>query len=1185
METKTKTIEKVSKPEATATHGVAGTHQRAFATPQLSSAIGVQSAAGNLAVQRMFRSGMLQTKLAVGSPNDPLEDEADHVAEQVVHTKAEPCNCGGSCAECQSGKEGMVQRKLTPHSSSATKTDRAVSDSFRGQLGSGNALDSVTRSFFESRFSSDFSDVRVHTGEQAASSAQAINARAYTVGKDVVFGAGQYNPGMTEGKRLLAHELTHVVQQAGTSASPNRLVSEPSDTAEVEALVTSEQLIQSVGSSIPKSKAAATALIHRDGSTQPTPSSSTPVSTAANAVTPPPLSPPAPQGETYTFNGVQLAENEPFLRYQMEQLVKQGGRVAPKAFLDSFEQFYAKDDLAAARKFRSDFQKGDVSGGAPLSQEEFDKYDKEKQRLLKILNPLRHVVQVLDEENGKFLNDFEEQGKNVIREMLKESEIKINAERIKYGITSQQIQQIHVFRGGVYTTAHTKYEMDQSSSSSKSLAAAAALLIQRRNELEKLRSDQEEHVFSVSNTDKDNTIEVDAEYHRLGEQISVKLREYDILRAEMQRRFPILASFTSESETTKLQQLAQGPTPLAAAVIGQEIDDKLANITMVRDELKPGGGVQIWKLSSIVERTQIAMGIQPESMQAKLVQDQVSVIQISEAANSIIMSVVSLLLYALAPFTEGLTLIPAAAISTVSAVQHFQEYQLQNAMNQTDFDKAKVISQEEPSLFWLAMDIVGAAFDIGSAAGMLLKAFRALAPLVDTVKIARTAEESEKAIAAVEAAARANGGERLAQTVLGDVKQLKEADPLEKILAAGGKDAEVLERAAKIGDVEVLDAIGNDVKTVSGEIKLSKAGHIYSCGSPCTMLREKYAEALAKDKNLEERLLALEKRASEAAKDSETGLTAAERAKAKATAEEVKIKAAELENILRKVSTLDRTKNLKEGLKALSQKYPVLQDLPLDAEAAERVIAKGPRVDQMKGQLLEELLESKVRNMTTSEKAMLAGEKANTELEFFAGHEITDMQGAALTDGILVKRNGDKLELSSFFESKAGPTAKKGLTSEYTSFADLSDKELENLRNTAVDELKKRYPELKTIASDTIKEQYKTEVDAIVRGLPRSESGQIRKSIERLIPNEGETTIRLKINGVETEVLVSSRVSKTKAVGVLPSDVKSGRLGKTLKAEGLNYKDFSIGIKTKELESLAEDIAKAAVTTTGAPKP
>jgi hypothetical protein len=83
----------------------------------------------------------------------------------------------------------------------------------------GQPLDHATRDFMEPRFGRDFRDVRVHTDSKSAESATVVNALAYTVGHDVVLGKGQYSPQTTAGRRLLAHELTHVVQQASGSGA------------------------------------------------------------------------------------------------------------------------------------------------------------------------------------------------------------------------------------------------------------------------------------------------------------------------------------------------------------------------------------------------------------------------------------------------------------------------------------------------------------------------------------------------------------------------------------------------------------------------------------------------------------------------------------------------------------------------------------------------------------------------------------------------------------------------------------------------------------------------------------------------------------------------------------------------------------------------------------------------------
>jgi Domain of unknown function (DUF4157)/Pre-toxin TG len=100
---------------------------------------------------------------------------------------------------------------------------------------SGQPLDSTTRTLMESRFDADFGQVRVHSDGQALASARALQSSAYTVGRDIVFGAGQFAPHTAQGQRLLAHELTHVVQQRQSASRPHHLISSPADTAEVEA--------------------------------------------------------------------------------------------------------------------------------------------------------------------------------------------------------------------------------------------------------------------------------------------------------------------------------------------------------------------------------------------------------------------------------------------------------------------------------------------------------------------------------------------------------------------------------------------------------------------------------------------------------------------------------------------------------------------------------------------------------------------------------------------------------------------------------------------------------------------------------------------------------------------------------------------------------------------------------------
>ena len=144
----------------------------------------------------------IQSKLTIGAVDDPLEAEADRIAEHVLRS---PEPAGGSTA----GAPG------TPGHSRAT----AGRDSANVQLASaGRPLDSEARAFFEPRFGYDFSQVRIYSDEKEAQSAQSIGALAYTAGPNIAFGGGRYQPETGEGRRLLAHELTHVVQQGYATA-------------------------------------------------------------------------------------------------------------------------------------------------------------------------------------------------------------------------------------------------------------------------------------------------------------------------------------------------------------------------------------------------------------------------------------------------------------------------------------------------------------------------------------------------------------------------------------------------------------------------------------------------------------------------------------------------------------------------------------------------------------------------------------------------------------------------------------------------------------------------------------------------------------------------------------------------------------------------------------------------------
>jgi hypothetical protein len=171
----------------------------------------------------------IQTKLAISQPGDEYEQEADRVAEQVMrmpdprgdsgrlrYIKSNGIALQRKCINCEEEKEFLQKKEADGYSTRASSHSMNVPSIVQEVLRTpGQPLDAETRAFFEPRFGRDFRQVRVHTDAQAIESAQAIHASAFTLGQDVVFAAQQYDPESMKGKSLLAHELSHVLQQSG----------------------------------------------------------------------------------------------------------------------------------------------------------------------------------------------------------------------------------------------------------------------------------------------------------------------------------------------------------------------------------------------------------------------------------------------------------------------------------------------------------------------------------------------------------------------------------------------------------------------------------------------------------------------------------------------------------------------------------------------------------------------------------------------------------------------------------------------------------------------------------------------------------------------------------------------------------------------------------------------------------
>jgi len=177
-----------------------------------------------------FFKPTIQKKLNVGSANDSYEVEADKVADkvmkmsepspQVTHTGA---LLQRKCAHCEQEEKLRMKplaESISPLIQRSSKESGGVAPShiesqINSSRGEGSVMDHETKNFMENRFGTDFSGVKIHTGSEAVQMSRELNAQAFAVGNDIYFNEGKYSPNSDNGKHLLAHELTHTIQQTG----------------------------------------------------------------------------------------------------------------------------------------------------------------------------------------------------------------------------------------------------------------------------------------------------------------------------------------------------------------------------------------------------------------------------------------------------------------------------------------------------------------------------------------------------------------------------------------------------------------------------------------------------------------------------------------------------------------------------------------------------------------------------------------------------------------------------------------------------------------------------------------------------------------------------------------------------------------------------------------------------------
>ncbi|SFO58164.1 hypothetical protein SAMN05660359_04491 [Geodermatophilus obscurus] len=246
----------------------------------------------------------------------------------------------------------------------------------------------------------------------------------------------------------------------------------------------------------------------------------------------------------------------------------------------------------------------------------------------------------------------------------------------------------------------------------------------------------------------------------------------------------------------------------------------------------------------------------------------------------------------------------------------------------------------------------------------------------------------------------------------------------------------------------------------------------------------------------------------------------------------------------------------------LTQAHPTLK--VLDEHAIGRVLARGPNADHLKGQVLEELIESRIVPWLSSREGGFAlgiTVPAGKKLEFVPGHLVRDSAGHQISDGLLAYRDGEKLVIAAVFEAKAGKNAARELSLKKGGMSSLTKAERQELRANAKDVWREQRDE--ALAAGV---PFKKTLDEVEKEYALSElGGQVRRDVERLADGA-----RIRIGTEMFAVTVSP--TRTKFFGVLPRDVRAAAIEKQLKESGFSFEIIGADIKSKDLAAIGEKL-------------
>jgi hypothetical protein len=615
------------------------------------------------------------------------------LAGRVVQRR---CSCGGTCEECRTKEEGSaispaespeestrpIQRQPDT-SSSITGAESNARDLIPSSAG-GLPIDAAARATLEKYYATDLSDVRVHTDSEDARSAESIDAQAYTTGREVYFGRGMYAPSSAAGQKLLAHEVAHVIQQSAgkqpSLAAKTTLgvkIGAVDDPLEAEAERAAEKFASGaehadLDEDVRKRHQS---LIQRFVQRAPDePKRELPPGTYSLQV----------GLWTFTTDQVQL-------HYELMKVVAERGLTG----LDDalwYTRMVHNPDLCDPLVEQSEACKQWITS----------KY--------KVRDYMEVEVPNFRKWCEKELEYFEGELRENLKKILAQNRKDTLAEMARYGITvtEEEIEVDCIISDyGAYCPPNrtvTTYGMQTQSEESLGLADAAQILLDRANAINTKKNEQKSHLIRVCEGHA-CWREPDELYASYGPIIQQMEAEYKRIRKPLENKYPALAPFADKVDNPEgLATLANKDPSNAnakARLVGAKLKETLLNIKKVEDE---GGDLNVWRLDKLVEVTKVTTGFKDHAARNGLV-DWKFKDEKPGPLSSLLLLALNILALVFAAPTGGLSLALAAGVNAAVAVVHIRDYLLDQALAGSGLGAAKSLCENEPSLFWLAVEV------------------------------------------------------------------------------------------------------------------------------------------------------------------------------------------------------------------------------------------------------------------------------------------------------------------------------------------------------------------------------------------------------------------------------------------------------------------------------------------------